>query len=132
MGTATIDLLIGGRLLLDNGDWPSKEREWMTCHYSDKGRLGALWTHPLPKPKCRHRGNICMIVDTISDQSDLEADLKQFWELESIGITPAEETVHSRMVKEIIIRNGRYKVSLPKQPSCHGLSRNYGTCVKWL
>ena len=71
-------------------------------------RVGWVLSGPIlfPSPSADIEETYVYIVDTISEQSDLEADLKQFWELESIGITPAKETVHSRMVKEIIFRNG--------------------------
>ena len=39
--------------------------------------------------------------------------IKQFWDLESLGITQNEPSVHDVFKKSIQFTNGRYKVSLP-------------------
>lgn len=63
-------------------------------------------------------------VDTVSEPVPLEEGLKQFWDLESIGVLQKEESVHSRFVQEIEYEDGRYSVSLPWRSGCNGLSDN--------
>ena len=39
--------------------------------------------------------------------------MKKFWELEAIGVSTQEETVHEKFFDTIHLNNGRYEVSLP-------------------
>ena len=71
-------------------------------------------------------------VDTTSEHGDVDKELRRFWELESIGIRSHEELVHSKFTQEIILKNGRYEVSLPWRKSQQSLSENYDLCVKRL
>ena len=50
--------------------------------------------------------------------------LTQFWELESLGITQNEPSVHEAFKKSIQFKNGRYKVSLPWRPNQSQLPTN--------
>jgi len=47
----------------------------------------------------------------------LDQSLKAFWELESLGITPAEPSVYEEFTSSIKFDNGRYEVSLPWKPN---------------
>ena len=71
-------------------------------------------------------------VDTRSDQLETDEGLRQFWELESMGINPIEESVHARFTREIKFRDGRYEVSLPWRESHPKLPENYELCVNRL
>ena len=71
-------------------------------------------------------------VDTRSDQLETDEGLRQFWELESMGINPIEESVHARFTREIKFRDGRYEVNLPWRESHPKLPENYELCVNRL
>ena len=47
------------------------------------------------------------------DLSDLDKKLQAFWELDSMGIMPEEDSVYSRFTKSITLQQGRYCVRLP-------------------
>ena len=53
-----------------------------------------------------------MLVHT-SDESSMDNVLKNFWELESLGILPAEPSVYDTFKQSIKFDNGRYEVCLP-------------------
>lgn len=53
-----------------------------------------------------------MLVHT-SDASSMDNVLKNFWELESLGILPAEPSVYDTFKQSIKFDNGRYEVRLP-------------------
>ena len=51
------------------------------------------------------------------DLSDLDKKLQAFWELDSMGIMPEEDSVYSRFTKSVTLQQGRYCVRLPwKEP----------------
>ena len=56
--------------------------------------------------------------------------LRFFWELESIGINQAEESVHSKYTQEIAFKKGMYEVSLSWRARCQEIPENYYLCVK--
>ena len=68
-------------------------------------------------------------VDT-HEESKLDDTLRAFWELESLGITGSERSVHQEFEESISFKNGRYEVSLPWKhphpvlPDNYKLSRN--------
>ena len=47
------------------------------------------------------------------DEDPLVEQVKKFWELESIGVSPHEGTVHDKFLDTIRWCDGRYEVSLP-------------------
>ena len=54
--------------------------------------------------------------DTIIEKriyDPLLEQVKKFWELEAIGVSTQEETVHEKFLDTIHLNNGRYEVSLP-------------------
>ena len=57
---------------------------------------------------------------------------KQFWDLESLGITQNEPSVHDVFKKSIQFTNGHYKVSLPWRPNQPQLSTNIALARKQL
>ena len=71
-------------------------------------------------------------VHTLPESTDVNEGLRRFWELESIGINPVEESVHSKFTQAIAFKNGRYEVSLPWRAGCKDLPENYDLCVKRL
>ena len=48
-----------------------------------------------------------------SPEVTIEANLKRFWELESIGISPDERSVYEEFLSTLTHRDGRYEVHLP-------------------
>ena len=50
---------------------------------------------------------------SINCNSAVEKELSEFWELESLGISPKEESVYEYFSYEIRFVDGRYKVKLP-------------------
>ena len=51
------------------------------------------------------------------DLSDLDKKLQVFWELDSMGIRPEEDSVYSRFTQSVTLQQGRYCVQLPwKEP----------------
>ena len=56
----------------------------------------------------------------------------QFWELESLGITQNEPSIHEVFKKSIQFKNGRYKVSLPWHPTQRQLPTNFELARKRL
>ena len=52
-------------------------------------------------------------IDTCTLEPNLDNRLKQFWELESLGITKNEASVYGKFVQQILFDGQRYEVSLP-------------------
>jgi hypothetical protein len=52
-------------------------------------------------------------MDTCTLEPNLDNRLKQFWELESLGITKNEASVYGKFVQQIRFDGQRYEVSLP-------------------
>ena len=48
-----------------------------------------------------------------STEEDIDATLKAFWELESLGIKNEIDPVQDQFTKSIQVKGGRYQVSLP-------------------
>ena len=63
-------------------------------------------------------------IQSTSSAPHLDNLLTQFWELESLGITQNEPSVHEAFKKSIQFKNGRYKVSLPWRPNQSQLPTN--------
>ena len=63
-----------------------------------------------------------------SEPDDLDAELKRFWELESLGILKEEHPVQRQFSR----KHGRYEVHLPWKDSHPHLPNNYDLCWKRL
>ena len=73
-----------------------------------------------------------LCVDLVPDYGTLDAELKQFWELESLGILPDEHPVRRKFSQQISFKDGRYEVHLPWKESHPILQDNYDLCHKRL
>ncbi|KAL1480900.1 hypothetical protein MTO96_050654, partial [Rhipicephalus appendiculatus] len=82
--------------------------------------------------------NVCVLrLSTSADSTD--EILRRFWDLESIGIMPADNTptkekntVLERFDQEVTFFNGRYQVALPWKESCGQLDDNRMQAMKRL
>ena len=81
----------------------------------------SLITHTLLSDAVSLVGNQC-----------LNEQLRSFWELESLGITRAEESVHDNFKKNISFKDGRYEVCLPWKEFHDPLPDNYTLSVRRL
>lgn len=63
---------------------------------------------------------------------DMDATLRMFWELESLGINDTDSTVLEDFDREVVFENGRYQVSLPWKKSHDALPDNYNLSKKRL
>lgn len=63
---------------------------------------------------------------------DLDAGLKRFWDLESLGILKDEHYVQQQFSQEITLRQGRYEVHLPWKKSHPTLPDNFDLCKRRL
>ena len=52
-------------------------------------------------------------VDTFTEQESLDAGLRRFWELNSLGILKNEQSVYGKFTQQISLKQGRYEVHLP-------------------
>ena len=66
------------------------------------------------------------------DEDPLVEQVKKFWELESIGVSPHEGTVHDKFLDTIRWCDGRYEVSLPWKEQHALLPDNYALPVSRL
>ena len=66
------------------------------------------------------------------DEDPLVEQVKKFWELESIGVSPHEGTVHDKFLDTIRWCDGRYGVSLPWKEQHALLPDNYALAVSRL
>ena len=94
-------------------------------------RLGWVLSGPIPlvEQSMNLMTTHTLRVDT-HEESKLDDTLRAFWELESLGITGSERSVHQEFEESISFKNGRYEVSLPWKhphpvlPDNYKLSRN--------
>ena len=73
--------------------------------------------------------------DTIIEKriyDPLLEQVKNFWELEAIGVSTQEETVHEKFLDTIHLNNGRYEVSLPWKEQHALLPDNHAQAVSRL
>ena len=73
-------------------------------------------------------------VDSITEPESLDAGLKRFWELESLGILKEEHPVQQQFSQRISFKGGggRYEVHLPWKRTQTPLPDNYDLCRKRL
>ena len=67
-------------------------------------------------------------VDSITEPESLDAGLKRFWELESLGILKEENPVQQQFSQRISFKGGRYEVHLPWKSAHPPLPDNYDLC----
>ena len=71
-------------------------------------------------------------VDSVTELESLDAGLRRFWELESLGVLKDEQSVHKQFTQQIAFKQGRYEVHLPWKDSHPHLPNNYSLCCKRL
>lgn len=62
----------------------------------------------------------------------LEKQLRQFWDLEAIGISANEKTRQDQFKNDVHFKDGHYQVKLPWKPSHDILPDNYQLCRRRL
>ena len=65
-------------------------------------------------------------------ERDLDDQLRQFWELESLGIVKEESSVYEKFVQKIFFDGQRYQVSLPWRENHPPLPDHFELCRKRL
>ena len=84
-------------------------------------KLGFVLSGPVEIPACDHQESTVNLTEThvlkissaVVEENSLDSKIKQFWELESLGIMPNEERVHEKFLENIQFNGKRYEVSLP-------------------
>ena len=71
-------------------------------------------------------------VDTLSAEPSLDDRLKQFWELESLGVMENETSVYDKFVQQIRFDGQRYEVSLPWKEHHPPLRNHLDLCSRRL
>ena len=66
------------------------------------------------------------------DTTGLDAQLRAFWELESLGIHDVEKTLYDDFSSNVTFQDSRYKVSLPWKEFHEPLPDNYYLSLKRL
>ena len=72
------------------------------------------------------------VVGGVEGEDPLVEQVKKFWELENIGVSPYEGSVHDKFLDTIRFRDGRYEVSLPWKTHHALLPDNYEVAVSRL
>ena len=71
-------------------------------------------------------------IDTQPTDVELHSVLKQFWELESLGIREDDKSILDKFDQSIQFVDGRYEVDLPWKDNCTVLPDNQLLCLKRL
>ena len=71
-------------------------------------------------------------VETVALEQSLDNQLRQFWELESLGVAREERSVYEQFEQQISFDGQRYEVSLPWKPNHLPLPDHYELCRKRL
>ena len=66
------------------------------------------------------------------DATDMTQELRRFWELESLGVFPNDESVYEKFTQSIKLKDKRYEVKLPWKESHPVLPDNYQLSEKRL
>ena len=69
--------------------------------------------------------HVLKISSTAVDDRSLNSEIKQFWDLESLGIRPNEETVGEQFSRDVHFNGERYEVSLPLKENRELLPDNF-------
>ena len=70
--------------------------------------------------------------EIIGPEKELNEHMKNFWNLELIGISPKEKSVLDEFRDTIEFKDERYEVRLPFKENVHDLPDNYEICKKRL
>lgn len=97
--------------------WQDTSRsEWPSC-CRDGVRMGVIGTCDALKGPQASTALITthtLRIDTREDEaSQLDNQLKSFWDLETLGIKDADQSVYERFNHSIQFEDGRYQVTLP-------------------
>ena len=71
-------------------------------------------------------------IEACSAEANLDDHLKQFWELESLGVAREETSVYEKFVQQIKYNGQRYEVNLPWKDHHPPLPDHYDLCHKRL
>ena len=74
----------------------------------------------------------CSTQHSNPSEAAIESNLKRFWELESLGINPVEQSVYEKFLSTVTHRDGRYEVHLPWKYSQVTIPDNYQLSLKRL
>ena len=74
----------------------------------------------------------CSTQHSNPSEAAIESNLKRFWELESLGINPLEQSVYEEFLSTVTHRDGRYEVHLPWKDSQVTIPDNYQLSLKRL
>ena len=102
-------------------------------------RLGWVLSGPAKEPREETMTNFIstgsshlLRVNSDTEAEDLDAGLKRFWDLESLGILKEEHHVQKQFSQQITFEQGRYEVHLPWKGSHPHLPNNFDLCKKRL
>ena len=100
-------------------------------------KLGWVLSGPVPGQNLGKRSanlttHVLRADARVSDTMSLDAQLRAFWELESLGISKQGRSVYEDFANDVSYTNGRYKVSLPWKGFNQPLPDNYHLSVKRL
>ena len=105
-------------------------------------RLGWVLSGPIESSTHDHDPSVNLVSSTHvlrcatepsqPQNNDLTGELKRFWDLESLGISSSEQSVHSQFINSISFKHGRYEVHLPWRDINPVLPDNYETSHKRL
>ena len=62
----------------------------------------------------------------------LKEELKNFWDLETLGIKEKEKSVYEKFIDEITFKENRYEIRLPRKEFHPILEDNYGVAINRL
>ena len=101
------------------------------CYDTIPNFIGNLWRVLLPGNHLNTSGCDDLNISR-KDEDPLVEQVNKFWELESIGVSPHEGTVHDKFFDTIRWCDGRYEVSLPWKEQHALLPVNYALAVSRL
>ena len=123
-----IDMLIGSDYYWDltTGETIRGEGGPVAIHT----KLGCVLSGPVDSQE-ETTESACLITthsDCLPESEKLDAQLRSFWELETLGIQSSDSSVYEEFNSTIQFKNGRYEVFLPWRDSQMLLSSNYQIC----
>ena len=127
------------QLLLAVGHWSCNP--WKRWSYSNAylARLGFVWSSEGGTTRfpfqCQHSIYPCVTMFYPTHpfpETTIETNLKRFWELESLGISPDEHSVYEQFLSTVKHRDGRYEVHLPWKDNQVTIPDNYHLSLRRL
>ena len=89
-------------------------------------KLGWILSGPtITKSRALMTHTLTTRVKATEDKTQLEEQLKSFWELESLGISEQEPTLYEQFKDHVTFDGSRYEVTLPWRDSASLLPDNY-------